>query len=192
MSIDRTNPRNPAYEVDALFVDRWSPRSFVEGSLTDAEVNALLEAAHWAPSCMNEQPWRFWVAHTEDARERFLPTLVERNQLWARRASLLLYIGARKNFGTSKSLNRQAMFDTGAAWMSLALQARRLGLYAHGMAGFDRDKAYALTGVSPDDIEIIAAIAVGRRGDPEALSEDQRKRESPSMRKGIEELVKEI
>jgi nitroreductase len=192
MSIDRTNPRNPSYEVDALFVDRWSPRSFIGGSLTDAEVNALLEAAHWAPSCMNEQPWRFWVARTEDARTRFLTTLVERNQLWARRASLLLYIGARKNFGTSKSANRQAMFDTGAAWMSLALQARRLGLYAHGMAGFDRDKAYALTGASPDDIEIIAAIAVGRRGDPEALSEDQRKRESPSMRKGIEEVVKEL
>lgn len=192
MSIDRTNPRNPSYEVDALFVDRWSPRSFTGGSLTDAEVNALLEAAHWAPSCMNEQPWRFWVARTEVARTRFLTTLVERNQLWARRASLLLYIGARKNFGTSKSANRQAMFDAGAAWMSLALQARRLGLYAHGMAGFDRDKAYALTGASPDDIEIIAAIAVGRKGDPEALSEDQRKRESPSMRKGIEELTKEL
>jgi nitroreductase len=192
MSIDRTNPRNSSCEVDTLFVDRWSPRSFVSGSLLDAEVAALLEAARWAPSCMNEQPWLFWVARTEDARQRFIPTLTGKNQVWAKTASLLLYIGARNHFGSSQSANRHALFDSGAAWMSLALQARRLGLYAHGMAGFDRDKAYALTGANPDDTDIIAAIAVGRRGDPGALPEEVANRETPTMRNTPEEFTVDL
>ena len=192
MAIDRTNPRNPSYEVDAIFIDRWSPRSFINGTLTDAEVDALFEAARWAPSCMNEQPWRFWVARTEDARQRVIMTLTERNQVWAKNASVLLYIGARKHFGSSKSVNRHAFFDAGAAWMSLALQARRLGLYAHGMAGFNGEKAFKLTGANFDDTDIIAAIAVGRRGEAEALPEEIRKRESPTMRNGREEWVIEL
>jgi nitroreductase len=192
MALDRTNPRNPLCEVDAIFIDRWSPRAFAGGTVTDDEIGALLEAARWAPSCMNEQPWRFWVARTEDARQRFIATLTERNQLWAKNASIFLYIGARKHFGSSKSVNRHAFFDAGAAWMSLALQARRLGLHAHGMAGFDGKKAFALTGANPDDVDIIAAIAVGRRGEAQSLPEDIRKRDVPTMRKSREEWVVEL
>ena len=192
MRIDRTNPRNPSHEVDALFVDRWSPRSFVTGALHDDEVHALLEAARWAPSCMNEQPWLFWVARSDDARQRFITTLTERNQIWAKTAPLFIYIGARKHFGASKSANRHAFFDAGAAWVSLALQARRLGLFAHGMAGFDREKAFALTGANPDETDIIAAIAVGRRGEAENLPEGIREREAPTQRKALEEFVVDL
>jgi nitroreductase len=192
MSIDRSNVRNPSHEVDALFTDRWSPRSFVSGSLNDAEIQALLEAARWAPSCMNEQPWLIWVARTDDARQRFISTLVERNQIWAKNASLGMYIGARKHLGTSKSVNRHSFFDTGAAWMSLALQARRLGLFAHGMAGFEREKAFALTGANPDETDIIAAIVVGRRGEAGNLPDGIREREAPTQRKTLEEFVIEL
>ncbi|MBN1129218.1 MAG: nitroreductase family protein [Chitinispirillaceae bacterium] len=192
MTVDRTNPRNPAHEVDTLFVDRWSPRSFVTEELAGSLVDALLEAARWAPSCMNEQPWLFWVARSKESRGRFISTLTERNQVWAKNASLFLYIGARKYFGDSNNPNRHALFDAGAAWMSLTLQARRLGLHAHGMAGFDRDRAYALTGANPDRSDIIAAIAVGRRGSAEELPEDIRKREAPTPRNEVETFTVEL
>jgi nitroreductase len=192
MTIDRTNPRSPAYEVDAQFVDRWSPRSFDPNPLTDEQVVSLFEAARWAPSCMNEQPWLVWAARTAVARQKFLETLTERNRLWTVNAPLLLYIGARRFFKESNNVNRHSSFDTGAAWMSIALQARKLGLFAHGMAGFDRAKAHYLTNTTEESTDLFAAIAVGRRADPDLLPEAFRPREIPSIRKEIGEFVVEL
>lgn len=185
------NDRRPEVEVDAIFTDRWSPRSFVDEPLADSEIAALFEAARWAPSCYNDQPWHFRYAVTEEDREKFLEALVEKNRAWARHAPLLLFVLARKRFARTGKPNRHAVFDAGAAWMSLALQARRLGLYAHGMAGFSVDKAAEVMKVSLEDFDVMAAVAVGRRDDPDRLTEDLISSEKPNDRKPPEEVAGE-
>ena len=185
------NQRIPEAEVDAMFTDRWSPRAFVDEPLTESQVAALFEAARWAPSCFNDQPWHFRYALSENDRKRFAEALVEKNREWAQHAPLLLFVLARKNFGATGKPNRHATFDAGAAWMSLALQARRLGLYAHGMAGFSVEKAAEVMNVSLDEYEVMAAVAVGRRGDPEMLSEDMAGAEKPNGRKPFAEVAGE-
>ncbi|MDD5708685.1 MAG: nitroreductase family protein, partial [Kiritimatiellae bacterium] len=124
-----------------MFVDRWSPRAYLPEPIPEHQIRMLFEAARWAPSCFNEQPWLFVYATSEADRSRFAAALVEKNRAWAGIAPLLIFVLARRNFRQSGKQNRHAAFDSGAAWMSLALQARKLGLYAHGMAGFDINKA---------------------------------------------------
>lgn len=177
------NPRIPEVEVDAMFTDRWSPRAFREEPLTDAQVATLFEAARWAPSCYNEQPWHFRYARSREDRAQFLTALVEKNQLWAVRAPLLLFVLTRKQFGHSSRPNRHAAFDAGAAWMALALQARRLGFYAHAMAGFNIDTAYEVLNADREIYEIMAAVAVGFRGEPGMLNEEMAAIEMPNGRK---------
>ncbi len=177
------NERIPEAEVDAIFTDRWSPRSFIDEPLTDSQVAALFEAARWAPSCFNDQPWHFRYAVTAEDRKRFAEALVEKNREWAQHAPMLLFVLARKHFDATGRPNRHAVFDAGAAWMSFALQARRLGLYAHGMAGFSVDKAAEVMNVSLDEYEVMAAVAVGKRDDPAKLSDDMAKVEKPNGRK---------
>ena len=171
-----------AAEVDPQFPDRWSPRS-LRGSINRDQVESLLEAARWAPSAFNEQPWLFCWALEEEPRKRFCECLTPKNRLWACRAPLLLFVAARKGFARHGKPNRHASFDAGAAWMSLALQARRMGLFAHAMAGFDMEAAHAATGLRADEYEIMAAIAVGKRGAAEELHEDFRDTEKPNSRK---------
>lgn len=182
--------REALHGVDPMFVDRWSPRALSEEPLADEELQALFEAARWAPSCMNEQPWCFVYARRPEDLERFRPVLVEGNRLWADRAPLLILLFSRKDFAATGKSNRHFGFDAGAAWMSLALQARKLGLYAHAMAGFSTEKAHEVAGVS-EDWRAMAAIAVGRYGKVEDLPEDLREREHPSGRKGLAELAME-
>jgi nitroreductase len=185
------NPRAPEVDIDAMFLDRWSPRSFLPEPLRPDEVLALFEAARWAPSASNDQPWLFIYAVGEEDRQRFATTLVEWNRRWAPSAPLLGYVLARRNLAGKDRPNATAMFDTGAAWMSLALQAHKLGLHAHGIGGFDREKAIAAIGVPADRYEIIAAFVVGRRGDAADLPEDLRGRELPSLRKPLAEVAVE-
>ena len=189
MTAGTVNPRIPESEVDAVFVDRWSPRAFVNEPLSSEEVASLFEAARWAPSCANEQPWLFLYARSGSDRLRFLSALNERNQLWAKEAPLLVFACCRKNFVKTGKDNRNAAFDTGAAWMSVALQARRLGLYAHGMAGFSVEKVYELTGLDRSLFDVMAAIAIGRHGDPQNLPDETWKNEQPSTRKPAGEVA---
>jgi nitroreductase len=176
--------------VDPIFPDRWSPRAFQPDPIPEPQIRSLLEAARWAPSCYNEQPWLFCLAATPDARERVLAALVERNRLWARRAPLLILLAARRTFTATGKLNRHAGFDAGAAWLSLALQARRLGLHAHAMAGFNQDRALAAAGLDRTDWDILAAIAVGRHGDPADLPDDLRALETPNTRKPLADIIR--
>ena len=177
------NERIPETEVDAIFTDRWSPRSFTDEPLTSEQTAALFEAARWAPSCYNEQPWHFRYAVSKPDRELFAEALVEKNREWAQHAPMLLFVLTKKNFVQNGKPNRHAVFDAGAAWMSLALQARRLGLYAHGMAGFSVEKAAEVMNVSLAEYEIMAAVAVGRRGAPSTLSNEMAAVEKPNGRK---------
>lgn len=179
--------RRTGVEVDSMFVDRWSPRSLSPEPIDERLVAMLLESARWAPSCFNEQPWRFVYATAPAARERFAAVLTEKNRLWAARAPLLLFVLARRTFRHNGSPNRHAAFDAGAAWMSLALQARRLGLYAHGMAGFSRDRAHELLQVDPEEYDVLAAVAVGRHDDPKLLPEELRTMEFPNDRRPLAE-----
>ena len=189
--IDRRNPRIPTVDVDSQFLDRWSPRAFDPTPLTDDQLAALFEAARWAPSCYNEQPWLFLYAVTPEDRARFAETLVPANRLWAPRAPLLLFVLCRKRFRHNNQENRHAPFDAGAAWMALALQARKLGLHAHAMAGFSRAKAYQILGVPQEDYDIMAAVAIGTRGDPGLLPKDVAAREQPSDRKPLSEVARQ-
>ena len=175
--------RVPEAEVAPEFVARWSPRAFRPDPLTPEQIASLFEAMRWAPSCFNEQPWRVvYGAAGEPEHARITDILILSNQVWAARAPLLLILFARRHFTHNNKPNRTAAFDVGAAWMSLALQAGRLGLHAHAMAGFDLARAYTELGVDPETHEAIAAVAVGHRGEPDAIPQPLRAREVPSGR----------
>lgn len=189
MNAKPADPRVTDWDVDGMFTDRWSPRGFSSDPLTEREVHALFEAARWAPSCYNEQPWRFVYAADPRERERLAECLVPKNRAWALRAPLLMFLLTRRRFERTGKENRHAAHDAGAAWMSLALQARKLGLYAHAMAGFNPDAAYVLLGVARDEVDIMTAIAVGRLGDPSGLPEDLRAMETPNGRKPHAEVA---
>lgn len=182
--------RNTDYDkLDQMFIERWSPRALSSDPVAEEDLRTLFEAARWSPSCFNEQPWRFVYAHKPRDLTRFRAVLTENNQRWANSAPLLVLVFSKKAFAHNGKPNRWADFDTGAAWMALTLQANRLGLYTHGMAGFDSDKAFAVAGMDPNEYSAVCAVAVGRLGDPNSLPDDLRKRETPNDRKSMDEVV---
>jgi len=176
-------------KMDRMFIERWSPRAFLSDAVEEEDIKTLFEAARWSPSCFNEQPWRFVYAHRSDDLKKFRSILTEKNQRWANNAPLLVLVFSKKSFAHNGKLNRWADFDAGAAWMALTLQANKLGLYAHGMAGFSADKAYEVSGMNPDEYNAICAIAIGRHDDPASLPDDLRQREVPSDRKRMDEIA---
>jgi nitroreductase len=186
-SVERTAQAN----VDPLFLERWSPRAFEPTPLAEETLASLFEAARWAPSCLNEQPWLFVYARSEPDRSRFASVLAESNQTWARQAPVLAFVFARRRFSKNDTPNRWAGFDAGAAWMSLALQARLLGLDTHAMGGFDEERVYEALGVPRDDYQAMAAIAIGRRGPAEGLPDALASRERPSPRKDLSAVAHE-
>ena len=179
--------RSTDTQVNRLFLDRWSPRAFDGSALSETELRSLFDAARWAPSSFNAQPWRLLYAVRGDANwDRFLSLLIPFNQSWAKNASLLIFfVSAATSHGKPSHTHS---FDTGAAWMSLALQAELMGLRAHGMSGVEFEAAKAELGV-PDDFRIEAAAVVGRQGDPSILPDGMREGEAPSDRKPIEEVA---
>lgn len=184
--------RSATHPVDALILERWSPRAFSPDPLPEGTVETLFEAARWSPSCFNEQPWRFFYAESSAARERLGAALAESNRRWALEAPVLAFVFAKRTFTHNGKPNRWAAFDSGAAWSALTFQARLLGLHTHAMAGFDENKAYELCGISGDDFEAMAAIAIGRRADPSTLPDDLRSREVPSERKPYETVATKL
>jgi nitroreductase len=192
MNAKPPNPRVPEWDIDSMFTDRWSPRALSPEPLSERELRTLFEAARWAPSCFNEQPWLFVYATAPEQRRRLLACLAHKNQSWAGQAPLVMFILARRTFQKSGKENRHAPYDAGAAWMALALQARKLGLYAHAMAGFNIEKAHEALGASKEEYHVMAAIAVGRKTDDAGLPEDLRAMESPNSRKPHAEVATDI
>lgn len=175
--------------VARIFLDRWSPRAYDASPMPEGDLRLILDAARWAASSYNYQPWRFLYAHRDDANwHRFLGLLVPFNQSWAKDASVLLYIISDKTMGAPDKPSHSHSFDAGAASAQLALQASIAGYFAHGMVGVDFPRAAAELGV-PDGFRIEAAVAIGRRGDPANLPEGLRDRDVPSDRKPIEEIA---
>ena len=183
------NGRVPGAPVDAVFLDRWSPRAFSPEPLPEATILSLFEAARWAPSSGNEQPWTYVYATTAEERELFLPLLDKFNRIWVEHAPVIAFVMARLNWAKTGKPNRHAQFDAGSSWLSLALQARRLGLYAHAMGGFDVDMAHVVLNAPRDEYEIMAAIAIGRYASVSDLDEYNQKRETPSTRKQVSEFA---
>lgn len=188
------SPRQADFPVDPLFLERWSPRAFDGSDIPDQDLSTIFEAARWAPSAFNSQPWRFLYAKRGDANwDRFLSLLIPWNQGWAHTASVLAYIVSDSLPVTDKKTgapagSRTHSFDTGAAWVSLALQATRMGYHAHGMSGIQFDLAPAELGL-PDRYRLEAACVIGRIGDPAMLDEKLRAREAPSGRKPLSDFV---
>lgn len=184
----KTLHRRANHAIDPIYLQRWSPRAFATKPVEEEKLNAIFEAARWAPSAMNIQPWRFIVGQTEEEREKFLSILNEGNVLWCKRVPVFVAVLSQKVRNDEGAQNPFHAFDTGAAWGFLALEAVRQGLITHGMGGFDRAKAREVLRV-PDDYEIQAIIAVGYHDPKAPLAESLREREKPSNRKPIEEFV---
>lgn len=183
--------RKPEHPIESLFLKRWSPRAMSGEPLPQADLMRLFEAARWAPSTYNEQEWRFLYAHRDTpAWNQFFDLLMEANQSWCERASVLVVVLSHKVFGRNGKPNPVHTFDTGAAFENLALQGAAMDLVVHGMAGFDYDKARKVLKV-PEDYSVEAMIAIGLPGDPNTLSEELREREHPSDRKPVSELINE-
>lgn len=195
LPVTSANGRSARYPIDPLFLERWSPRAFTGEAMDETALLTILEAARWAPSSYNSQPWRFLYArrHTQHW-ERFLGLLNEFNQSWAQHASALVIIVSNSlmlRSGSEEPVPSPThSFDAGAAWAMLALQATRSGFQAHGMAGFDRERTLLELSV-PAGYTAEAAIAIGRVGDPSILSERLQAREFPSHRHCLSELVME-
>ena len=183
-------PADNQYSIHDLLRQRWSPRAFDERRIEPEKLRSLFEAARWAPSSNNGQPWRFLVAVKENKAEydRLFNCLVEGNQQWASRAPVLLLSVATLQFEDG-SMNRHALHDTGMAAENLVIQATALGLVAHLMAGFRIDQARADCQI-PEGYEPVAMIAIGYPGDPAQLSDRLRAREvQPRVRKSVTEFV---
>jgi nitroreductase len=176
--------------VEALIRRRWSPRVYADKEVPAAELKKLFEAARWAASSSNEQPWRFLVGRRGDETyQKIFDALVEFNQTWARSAPVLVLAVAKKTFTQKDTPNRYALHDTGAAMANLALQATADGLHTHSMAGFDNDLIRASFAI-PSGYELGAVTAIGYFGDPAILPEHLQKMEvSPRQRKPLEEFV---
>lgn len=182
-------PAQTQFHIHDLLARRWSPRAFDERPVDPDTLRTLFEAARWAPSSNNEQPWRFIVATKQHQTDwnRLLECLAEGNRRWAFRAPVLVLSVASLHFEDDGKLNRHAFHDTGLATENFVLQATAQGLAAHQMAGFDVEKARLDLRI-PAGYEPVAMIAVGYPGDPALLPERLREREfRPRDRRPIEE-----
>jgi len=180
-----------AYLIHNLFKHRWSPRAFSDRRVEPATLRSLLEAARWAASCANEQPWNFIVATQDEPQEfeRMLSCLVEGNIGWAKNAPVLMISVARLNFEKSGAVNRTAYYDVGQAVAQMALEAVAEGLAIHQMGGILVDKVREVYGI-PAGWDPVTGVAIGYVGDPDTLPEKRREAEvNPSKRKGLSSFV---
>lgn len=176
--------------VEELMLRRWSPRAFADRPVSAEDLKKMFEAASWAASSYNEQPWRFLVGRRGDETyKKIFDALIEFNQSWAKTAPVLIFSVGKKTFSQNGSPNHYALHDTGAATANLALQATALGLHTHSMAGFDNEKIRESFQV-PADYVIGAVTAIGYLGDANALPEQMQKMEtSPRERKPLQDFV---
>jgi nitroreductase len=190
-SLEMEKLADTTYPIEELLKRRWSPRAFADRPVEPKTLLSLWEAARWAASTGNEQPWYFIVATKQDEAEyaRLLSCLRENNQQWASRAPVLMVSVAKLAFDANGQPNRHAFHDVGLAVANLILQATAFGLFVHQMAGIYPDKVRELYSV-PDGFEPVAGIVLGYLGDPALLPKDLRQREgAPRARRPIETFV---
>ncbi len=187
--ITASRHRHPEYPVEDLFPNRWSPRAMSGESIPESELMILFEAARWAPSSNNNQPWRILYARRETPHwPMFLNLLVDANHIWAQHAAALLVFISKTTFDHNGKSSVTHSFDTGAAWENLALQGSLKGYVVHGMQGFSYTRAKTELAI-PDDFVVEAMAAVGKPGRLDTLPEDLQKREMPNGRKPLAEII---
>ena len=183
--------RKPSYPINPLILNRWSPRSMSGEALDDDEIMSLFEAARWAPSSYNNQPWRFIYAKRNSGHwNRFFNLLMEPNKVWAKNAAILVVVISRKNFEFNEKPSVTHQFDSGSAWENLALEASSRGIVAHGMQGFDYKKAGVDLRIPPN-FEVLAMIAIGKKGPKEILPAELQEKEKLTNRKPLKEIIME-
>ena len=183
--------RKPSHPIHPLILGRWSPRAMTGEPIDDQELFSLFEAARWAPSSYNGQPWRFIYAKRETPYfQQFLELLVESNQSWANKAAVLGVIASRKTFERNEKPSITHAFDTGAAWENLCLEGVSRGLVVHGMEGFDYKRAQSSLEI-PDEYEVLAMFVLGKKAPKSTLTPELQQREVPSDRKSLKEIVME-
>lgn len=188
VTTEQNNPRKPEFPIEDLFYRRWSPRAMSGKPLTKEELMPLFEAAKWAPSSFNNQPWRFIYALKNTPQwNNLFDLLVDFNKSWAKNAGVLILIISKKTSSEGKKIKTHS-FDTGASWMNLALQGHLLGYVVHGIEGFDYEKARKVLEI-PDEYEIEAMAAVGKPGQKESLPEAMQEKEKPNQRRDLAETI---
>ena len=183
-------------DITPLLADRWSPHAFDKTHvISEDQVQLLLEAARWAPSAFNAQPWRFLYARRDTPNwPRYLALLNPANRSWAQQAAALVLVISNTRFLAPCSNQEIPLashsFDTGAAWAHLSLQASLSGWHTHAMSGLDRERACQELGI-PEGYVLEVAVAIGKLGDKASLPEALQAREAPSPRRALSELVGE-
>jgi nitroreductase len=186
--INGSERRQSTLPIERIFVDRWSPRAMSGEELTGDELLTLFEAARWAPSSMNNQPWRMLYAPRNSRHwALFFDLLAESNKVWCARAAALVVVLSNTTFENGKPC-RTHSYDSGAAWMSMALQGSRMGLVVHGMQGFDYERSRTALNI-PDGYQVEAMAAIGRPGKTEELPEQLQARETPSDRRPLAQSI---
>lgn len=181
--------RESNYPIDSQFLERTSSRAFSQERFTEEELMTLFEAARWAPSSYNAQPWRFIYARRgEKEWQSLFDLLIDFNKSWCKEADTLILVIARNKFEHNNKPAPTASFDAGAAWMSIALEAHKKKWMAHGMQGFDYEAARKKFSI-PEHYTVEAMVAVGKAGDKESLPADLKEKEEISLRKPLEELI---
>jgi nitroreductase len=181
--------RKPDHPIDRLFLDRWSPRAMSGEAIPEKELKTLFEAARWAPSSFNNQPWRILYARRDTPHwPLFLGLLLEQNKAWVKNAAALLLFVSKETFDLNGEPYPTHSFDTGAAWENLALQGVLKGYVVHGIGGFNYQQARSDLNV-PEGFGVDAMAAIGRPGPAENLPEQLRAREAPNTRKSLTQIV---
>ncbi|MCH4885921.1 nitroreductase [Acidaminobacter sp. JC074] len=178
------------YDILKEIKDRWSPRAFSPEPVDQDDLMAILEAARYAPSCFNEQPWRFIIGQGESLQV-MQSLLLEGNLKWAKNAPVLILICSKTTFDRNDKENKYHQFDAGTAWGFLSLEAISRGYYTHAMAGYRKKLARELLNI-PEDIVPIAMVALGKPGDINALEDEIRQKEKPNTRKDLSDLIMEV
>ncbi|MFD1173791.1 nitroreductase family protein [Oceanobacillus picturae] len=182
--------RKTRYDIDPIYIKRWSPRSFSNQKVSEEVLSSVFEAARWAPSAANVQPWRFVFASTEQHKETFLSFINEGNVVWCKNAPVLIAVISKMEEERFGGNNPAHAFDTGTAWGFLSLEAARKGLITHAMGGFNKEKAKEALSI-PNGYQVHAIVALGYQGEKSSLEEAYQKREVPSPRNEVETFVSE-
>lgn len=181
--------RKSDYAIEPLLLDRWSPRAMTGEAIPGEEFMPLFEAARWAPSSFNAQQWRALFARRETKNwPTFLGLLGEGNRSWAKNAAALVLFISRTHFEYNGEPSITHSYDTGAAWVSFALQGFRQGFVVHGMEGFDYERARTELNI-PAEFQVEAMAAVGKPAEKEVLPEKLQGRESPNERRKVSESI---
>lgn len=191
VEVDQLKQAQVNEDILPVLRSRWSPRSFSNREVSSADLRRIFEAARWAPSSFNEQPWRFIVGlRASETYKKILSSLAEFNQLWASTAPVLILGAAKKHFSHNNTPNGFNVFDLGAASGFITIEAAAIGLHTHQMAGYNKETARKALEI-PEEFDLGSVMALGYQGEPSALPNEQMlsQETAPRTRKPLSEVA---